>query len=246
MTVGRHRRGRLAAAGRADRGAGRAGVVPVAVRAAAGARLPVVRDRDERRPQAGAAWCSARRCSWPGSRAVFVAERRAVRRARRGCCSATPTSSRGCSACSRSCSGWPSWACIPGLQRDVRIHRLPAAGLAGAPLLGVVFGLGWTPCIGPTLAVVLDARAERGQRRARRAARLRLRARASACRSWPPGCAYSKALRTFGAHPQALTADHQGRRRHAGGRRRAAGDRALGRARSRPCRVWIGGFRPVI
>ncbi|MGW3353170.1 cytochrome c biogenesis CcdA family protein [Nonomuraea rubra] len=44
---------------------------------------------------------------------------------------------------------------IPGLQRDVRIHTVPAAGLAGAPLLGVVFGLGWTPCIGPTLAVVL-------------------------------------------------------------------------------------------
>ncbi|HSV67600.1 MAG TPA: cytochrome c biogenesis protein CcdA [Mycobacteriales bacterium] len=43
---------------------------------------------------------------------------------------------------------------IPGLQREARIHRLPAAGLAGAPLLGVVFGLGWTPCIGPTLGAV--------------------------------------------------------------------------------------------
>jgi cytochrome c-type biogenesis protein len=43
---------------------------------------------------------------------------------------------------------------IPGLQREVRIHRLPATGLAGAPLLGVVFGLGWTPCIGPTLGAV--------------------------------------------------------------------------------------------
>ncbi|MFB9967701.1 cytochrome c biogenesis CcdA family protein [Sinosporangium siamense] len=45
---------------------------------------------------------------------------------------------------------------VPGLQRDVRVHRRPAAGLAGAPLLGVVFGLGWTPCIGPTLGVVLS------------------------------------------------------------------------------------------
>ncbi|MBI1759010.1 MAG: cytochrome c biogenesis protein CcdA [Actinobacteria bacterium] len=43
---------------------------------------------------------------------------------------------------------------IPGLQREARVHRLPAAGLAGAPLLGVVFGLGWTPCIGPTLGAV--------------------------------------------------------------------------------------------
>lgn len=43
---------------------------------------------------------------------------------------------------------------IPGLQRELRIHRLPSAGLLGAPLLGVVFGLGWTPCVGPTLGAV--------------------------------------------------------------------------------------------
>jgi cytochrome c-type biogenesis protein len=43
---------------------------------------------------------------------------------------------------------------IPGLQRDVRFHRLPQAGLAGAPVLGVLFGVGWTPCTGPTLGAV--------------------------------------------------------------------------------------------
>jgi len=44
---------------------------------------------------------------------------------------------------------------VPWLQRDVRVHTVPAVGLGAAPLLGVLFGLGWTPCIGPTLGAVL-------------------------------------------------------------------------------------------
>lgn len=45
---------------------------------------------------------------------------------------------------------------VPWLQRDVRVHRVPAVGLGAAPMLGLLFGLGWTPCIGPTLAVILN------------------------------------------------------------------------------------------
>ena len=44
---------------------------------------------------------------------------------------------------------------VPRLQREWRFHRLPKAGLAGAPLLGMLFAVGWTPCTGPTLAVVI-------------------------------------------------------------------------------------------
>jgi cytochrome c-type biogenesis protein len=44
---------------------------------------------------------------------------------------------------------------IPGLQREVRLHRLPVAGLASAPVLGVVFAISWIPCIGPTYTAIL-------------------------------------------------------------------------------------------
>ncbi|ROS26271.1 cytochrome c biogenesis CcdA family protein [Cellulomonas sp. PhB150] len=47
--------------------------------------------------------------------------------------------------------GW-----IPSLQRERRLHLNPRKGVLGAPLLGIAFGFGWAPCIGPTLATVLS------------------------------------------------------------------------------------------
>ncbi|GAA2897566.1 cytochrome C biogenesis protein CcdA [Actinoplanes cyaneus] len=46
--------------------------------------------------------------------------------------------------------GW-----IPGLQREARISKLPAAGLLGAPVFGAIFAVSWLPCTGPTLGAVI-------------------------------------------------------------------------------------------
>jgi cytochrome c-type biogenesis protein len=56
---------------------------------------------------------------------------------------------------------------VPWLQRDWRIHKIPAVGLGAAPLVGALFALGWAPCIGPTYSVIValtydDATAARG------------------------------------------------------------------------------------
>jgi cytochrome c-type biogenesis protein len=48
-------------------------------------------------------------------------------------------------------TGW-----LPMGQGTWRLNLSPRLGLAAAPLLGIVFGLGWTPCIGPALSVVLS------------------------------------------------------------------------------------------
>ncbi|MGA8845923.1 MAG: cytochrome c biogenesis protein CcdA [Nocardioides sp.] len=56
---------------------------------------------------------------------------------------------------------------VPWLQREWRIHSVPAVGLGAAPLIGALFALGWQPCIGPTYSVIVgltytDATAGRG------------------------------------------------------------------------------------
>jgi cytochrome c-type biogenesis protein len=43
---------------------------------------------------------------------------------------------------------------VPGLTREWRLHRTPQIGVWSAPLLGVLFGIGWSPCIGPTIGAV--------------------------------------------------------------------------------------------
>ncbi|MFD7665257.1 cytochrome c biogenesis CcdA family protein [Streptomyces sp. NPDC059788] len=47
-------------------------------------------------------------------------------------------------------------------QRELRFHKKPAMGLAGAPVLGVLFGVGWTPCLGPTLTAVSSLAIDQG------------------------------------------------------------------------------------
>jgi len=48
------------------------------------------------------------------------------------------------------------------LQQSIKLPISPKLGIAGAPLLGVVFALGWTPCIGPTLSAVLVLASDSG------------------------------------------------------------------------------------
>lgn len=51
---------------------------------------------------------------------------------------------------------------LPLVSRDWRLHKRPRLGLAGAPLLGALFGLGWSPCLGPTIGSVLALAANDG------------------------------------------------------------------------------------
>jgi cytochrome c-type biogenesis protein len=53
------------------------------------------------------------------------------------------------------CLGFVFMGFIPLMQREYRIHAVPAVGIGVAPLLGALFGIGWLPCVGPTLGTVL-------------------------------------------------------------------------------------------
>lgn len=84
-------------------------------------------------------------------------------------------------------------------NRDLRIHRLPGKGLLAAPLIGITFALGWTPCIGPTLGVVLGLSASSSQASALRGALLSL----SYCLGLGipllvSGVAFNRAMAVFG------------------------------------------------
>ena len=204
MSTRRHDRRRLAAARGAAGGRGRAGVVPLAVRAAAGARLPGVHHRALRPPRSstrhrrGAAGCVAGRAAVRARLHRRVRQRRrAARRARRRSCWSTRTCSQRVLGGVTIVLGLAFMGFVPWLQRDVRLHRSPAVGLAGAPVLGVLFGLGWTPCIGPTLGAVWRSASTRAPPPAAACSRSPT-ASVSACRSCSTALAFRRALGAFG------------------------------------------------
>lgn len=89
-------------------------------------------------------------------------------------------------------AGW-----LPFLNREWRVHQVPAVGLAAAPLLGFLFGLGWTPCIGPTLAAISTLALQEGTA-ARGAFLSAVYAIGLGLPFIAAGLAYEKALATIG------------------------------------------------
>ena len=172
------RQRRSAAAGHRGGGAGRAGQLPVPVRAAAGAGLPVLRHRPGRR-RPGRDARAATAPAWPGRRGrgslagtlLFVVGFTAVFTAMAvlfaGVGRFLLEHSRALEIGGRR-AHHPARA---GLPRRPAGHRSAsggspgcrAAGLLGAPVFGAVFALSWVPCAGPTLGAVLTLAAVSGQ-----------------------------------------------------------------------------------
>ena len=48
------------------------------------------------------------------------------------------------------------------MQSTRKLKAKPKLGIAGAPLLGAVFAIGWTPCMGPTLTVIMSLSLQQG------------------------------------------------------------------------------------
>ena len=135
---------------------------------------------------------------------------------------------------------------IPVLQRERRVHWVPRAGLWGAPLLGAVFGLGWVPCIGPTLAGVVAVAAGTGGGSLRGVVLTLAYCAGLGLPFVLIALGASRAVRALGwlrRHTRAIQI--------AGGVLlvavgRAAGHRAVGRAARRSCRSSVAGFTPVL
>ena len=138
-------------------------------------------------------WSSARRCSSPGS--ASCSSPSAWSPGPRGPCCPAPAPSTSSPGIVAVVMGLVFLGVLPFLRTERRPRWRPAVGLAGAPLLGAAFGVGWIPCVGPTLAAVLGLSPRRRRRRPRGPARRRRTASASACRSsscrsaTPAGCA---------------------------------------------------------
>lgn len=122
---------------------------------------------------------------------------------------------------------------IPGLtMREFRFHKKPTAGLIGAPMLGVLFGVGWTPCMGPTLAAVTTLSLDQASARPGRPADRRLLPRTRPA-VHPHRDRLPQGARRIRMGEEALCVGDAHRRRHADPDRSAARHRNVGQHRQR-------------